>query len=443
MVSKQEPVSENRRKIMRAIGLGSIAGLAGCSGGDDGATNTESPTGGEPVDLVWNGFVAPQLSPPLEESMKAFSEKDNNIKAEWVYVPGENYDRTMRTRIGGGNAGDLIKLQPEKTYPPLAKNNHLENLLPYIEDDDEFSLDDFYPGLIESLYRWSEDEIYALPSQSGSIALYYDSEAWEDAGVTEAPETWSEFETTLRKVKDNGVESPYILPFQQSITKLFYQFAWQNGGNITNEDNSECIIASDSNIEALEFINGMVQDGLITTLNNVDAGWYGSAVINRVQGATATAGGPWIQGSVKSAGAEANERITNAPLPKPEGGEQAVIANSHAESINTHIDSNKKDEAFELLKWITKEDVPRRRLDVEESIPAAKGYEDHSTMQNVPEFRVHLDQLEHANAFYFGPLTNSIVPVIVQQLQGVYSGSISAQKGLENAESQINNEVLN
>lgn len=459
-----------RRRVMSALAAGSAVGIAGCMGGDGngsgngdnqsggsdndtgqngnnqsgGADNdTDSESSGDSVTLEWSHWEPVADSPENEEMAQQFSEEHENIDAEYVVPhPGEpqqGYHQQVTTQIAAGEAADVMTLQPEATYPALAGEDYLTNLIPMIEEDDEISLDEYHESFINALYRWEDGNVYALPCQMSSIAFYYDETIWADAGVEDVPDewTWEEFRSSLQQLSDNGVENPYVIPFTQSITKPFYQFLWQNGGNIVNEDRTECVIHSDANVEALEFIVGLHDDGLASYVNEIDAPDYGGAMQSRT--AASVLGGPWV---LREAQRNDNaEGLATTTIPKPSDGEQACIANSHAVSINA--DAENQEESFELLKYLVNGPYVEERLTLNRGLSPLTEHQDHEHIQETPQLAAHAEMLSSAQAFFFGSGTSDMIQLIVPQLQAAFTGDKTPDAALETAQQQINSQVLN
>ena len=50
-----------------------------------------------------------------------------------------------------------------------------------------------------------DDRVYGLPYNTGMVGFWYNTELFEQAGITETPETWSAFLAVVQQLKDAGI----------------------------------------------------------------------------------------------------------------------------------------------------------------------------------------------------------------------------------------------
>jgi ABC-type glycerol-3-phosphate transport system substrate-binding protein len=83
----------------------------------------------------------------------------------------------------------------EMTMPGL-----LYDLTPFVGQDTTFDRQDFYPGMLD-LFRWS-DRTWALPVQGYPLLIYYDRDAFDEAGLPYPQPGWTqdEFASLARRL---------------------------------------------------------------------------------------------------------------------------------------------------------------------------------------------------------------------------------------------------
>jgi raffinose/stachyose/melibiose transport system substrate-binding protein len=62
---------------------------------------------------------------------------------------------------------------------------------------------------------------YGMPFDLGLVGFWYNTKAFEDAGITAPPTTWAEFLTTVKTLKDKGI-TPIALAGKDTWTGAFY-----------------------------------------------------------------------------------------------------------------------------------------------------------------------------------------------------------------------------
>ena len=109
-------------------------------------------------------------------------------------VPGHNsqletvtfadYWDKLTTQIASENEADIVAMQSLR-MPGYAARGALQPLMPFIEDDSDFDVDDFFGPIRQGLSVG--DELYALGYDIGPIILYYNKDLFSKAGVEPPP----------------------------------------------------------------------------------------------------------------------------------------------------------------------------------------------------------------------------------------------------------------
>lgn len=117
------------------------------------------------------------------------------------------------------------------------------------------SLDGFVPAL-QALGNY-EGKDYAVPSLNNTVALYYSKPMFEAAGL-QPPKTWAELKDTAKKLTQ-GDTYGLVFPGINNEQGTFHTspFIWSNGGNFETLNSAE-------NVETLNFLRGLIQDGSVS-----------------------------------------------------------------------------------------------------------------------------------------------------------------------------------
>lgn len=110
-----------------------------------------------------------------------------------------------------------------------------------------------------------DDTVWAVPDLASARALYYNADILKAAGV-EVPKTWEELRTVCEAIKKYDAN---IYPWGVDMTTdegqaCFAYYAWNNGGGFVDADGNWTLNSAE-NVEAVEFITGLVKDGLTNT----------------------------------------------------------------------------------------------------------------------------------------------------------------------------------
>ena len=160
------------------------------------------------------------------------------------------------TRNANGQSPDLLNIDAHAKY--------LEEglLLPTSEWVSDETFAKFYPGFVAASMD-NEGTVWAIPDLASARFLYVNTDILAEAGVEKAPATWDEVRAACEAIKAN-VADVYPWGVDMSTDEgqaCFSYYTWNNGGGFINE-NLEWYVNSPENVEAMEFIMGLYNDGL-------------------------------------------------------------------------------------------------------------------------------------------------------------------------------------
>lgn len=441
-----------RRRFIAGIGaVGATGALAGCTSGGGGneagdSTSASGSDGGEsttagtttPInaDLTLSGWAANnEESALLKDLVSDFNSSHEGIEVEYNAIQSK-YKQKMKTQLGAGNAPDVFYV--DSGY--FSSFADAEVLLPL--DDlaaaDSFNTDDFFQPLLEA-FRY-DGTLYGIPKDFSTLGLFHNTAMFEEAGVG-VPETWSQLSDALSALNDNVSSEKFKAPMiEYANGRSWWAFLYQNGGQVLSEDGSEAVFASDAGVEALEFLVGLKEDGLLAVPSELGSGWHGAALAS---GEVATAVlGPWglpfVEGYEKNSGI--NEKVDVAHLPTPSDGEKATIAYtvSYSASANTSSAAGSK----ELIRSLTSDEGMAKWARKGLALSARKSHSDLEYYDNHPRRQTLLEAGEWSHPFSFGPNSEAIANRIRPQLEAAMLGEKSPSDALSTAQEKINSEVL-
>ena len=222
------------------------------------AATTSTPAAAEKVELNviaaqygtqtadwWAGFVTD------------FEAAYENIDLTVDVVSWNDIYTVVNTRLANNQAPDLLNIDVFADY-------QAEDLLLPAEDwVSEETYAKFYPQFLEQSVV--DGTVWAVPDLASARAMYYNSDILEAAGC-EVPTTWAELKDVCTKIK---AYDPSIYPWGVDMTTdegqaCFAYYAWTNGGGFVDADGNWTLNSAE-NVEAVNYIVGLVKDGLTNT----------------------------------------------------------------------------------------------------------------------------------------------------------------------------------
>lgn len=207
-------ISRRRRLLIgTAAAVIATVTLAGCSSGAGGGESGAKDLVMYNDNPQWtDGFVA------AGEVIR--DEVGYGIKTQSLPTT-ESYTQTVLAALPTKKSGDLVKWWSGKMLQGLAATGQLEDLT--AEWDAAVEAGDLNDALRP--YFSHEGKVYGLPLGQSLWVNYYSKAAFEAAGISETPTTWTEYEDAIEKLGDVGAPMcmsqkdwlPFI-PFQQVVS---------------------------------------------------------------------------------------------------------------------------------------------------------------------------------------------------------------------------------
>ncbi|WP_394247867.1 ABC transporter substrate-binding protein [Arthrobacter pityocampae] len=304
-------------KVTAAFAMISALALSGCSAGGD-----SSEAGGEaapceasdgPVTLQFTTWV-----PGMDEVVKLWNADNPDIQVEVQTGPNGNSGtyQNFFNQIQAGNAPDLGQIEYD-ALPNFRVQDGLENLAGCEGVAD--AQDQFVDWTWGQVTFGEEDSVYAIPQDSGPMAMYYRADLFEQAGI-EVPTTWEEYAAAAEKIKAEG---SYITNFPKTDVNWFAGMVWQNGGQWFANDGEawDVNLTSPESEEVATYWQDLLSNDLVSTLPSFSDEW--NASFNDGQQWTWVSA-VWGATTLSSGAPDTAGKWAVAPMPQWEdGGETA------------------------------------------------------------------------------------------------------------------------
>lgn len=337
-----------------------VLALAACGEGEDPRSVTDDPTGAEDTDdtgaaddgggevtLTIESWRSDDQALWDDEIIPAFESEHPNIQLSFQPTSPTEYNAALDSRLAGGTAGDIITCRPFDISDQLFAEGHLSSLdgLQGLENFPEFALN-----------TWSTDgEAYCLPMASVIHGFYYNTEAFEAAGV-EIPETHDEFLDALAQVEEHGEHRP--LAWGTADDWIATAMAYTNvGPNYWNgEEGRQALIEGTAKFTDPEFVSAF--EAVDEWQPYFPDGFQGIAYTDMQQlfslgDAAVFPGGSW---EISIFQGDADFEIGAFPPPVPEEGDQCYISDHTDIAMGINAASEHQEAARTFLDWAASEE---------------------------------------------------------------------------------------
>lgn len=150
-------------------------------------------------------FFANNTKEAYKPVLDGFAKANPDIKIKFTTTNGAQagYQQTLQTRISGGQLADVFVAPPEQ-LSVLVKNKVVKDL----------TNEPFMKSIGDTNKQQSkiDGKIWSMSTTAWSNAFAYNKDLLHKAGYDNIPETWDEFLVMLKKLKDAGVQKPYLEP---------------------------------------------------------------------------------------------------------------------------------------------------------------------------------------------------------------------------------------
>lgn len=182
--------------------------------------------------------------------LRDFEAQHPTIKVKYEQI-ADQYMDVMKTRLVGDAAPDVFYLDALEA-PFLMSQNVLEPLDGYIKP--EFELTDFEPTLLDT-FKYKAT-IYGLPKDYSTLALFYNKQAFANAGLENPPQTWEELRAYAKKLtidtnKDGRIDQ-YGFGENPELARQVYQIK-AYGGQVVDRE-SRAAFAEQARLQGLQSV---------------------------------------------------------------------------------------------------------------------------------------------------------------------------------------------
>jgi len=311
--------------------------LTACgSSGSTNANSTGSPNGssggGSLQVLIASSGDAETNA--VKAAVSAWGQQNNG---QGSVLPATDIDQQLAQGFAGGKPADVFY----QSTGTLAGYASAGDLLAY--GDQLANKNDFYPNLNAAFTI--NGKLQCAPKDFSTLGLVINKQLWDAAGMTNAdiPKTWDQLDTVAKKLTSGKVVGLEVIP---QIERLGV-FLAQNGGGLENAAGTQATANSPQNVQALQFVQKMLNDGSMKFTTDVGDSDGGQAI--GLGHAVMTIEGNWIDGEMKTNYPKV--KWMAAELPAGPTGKKGTLAFTNCWGIAAG--SHNQAGALSLVKYLT------------------------------------------------------------------------------------------
>ncbi|MDQ7907342.1 extracellular solute-binding protein [Phytohabitans sp. ZYX-F-186] len=396
------------RTVLAAFAAGALLASAACgSGFDDDSADTPQRSG--PVSLqILIGSSGQAETTAVQEAAAKWASSSGNTA---TVTPAQDLTQQLGQAFAGDSPPDVFYVDAVR----LADYASVGALEPY--GDKISNPDDFYESL-RTAFTY-DGKLYCAPKDFSTLALVVNTDLWSKAGLTEAdvPTTWDQLTSVSQKIKSSGT-----VPLALGDTRdRIGAFMVQAGGWITSADGKTATADSPENLQALQYVQGLLKNKYAQYPKALDAGWAGEAFGKGK--AAMTIEGNWIKGALRAD--FPNVKYTVHPLPAGPKGQGTL---SFTTCWGVAAKSKNKDAAVNFVEAMTTAEQQMTFAKAFGVMPSRQSAGAQFTQQ-YPDDKAFIDGAGYAQGPVNAPKMDSVLADFDTGLQGLANGDPKALLG--------------
>jgi multiple sugar transport system substrate-binding protein len=356
-----------------AVAFALSLAVAACGGSDNSSSNSSKAANSgtklqKGVTLtLWTMPNSPQPVQDLQKLVAPFTAK-TGVKVNVQEVGWDvQFDRIRNAAVSG--SGPDITQAGTTQVPFFAALGGFQDLSGDVSQIGGSSA--YSPGIWNTTKLEGHNGTWAIPWFTEARSVFYRKDVLKKAGIDPATafSSLDAFKQTLETIKQKvpSIDGKPIAPFGAPGKKAYdlvhnvMPFVWDNGGAELSADAKTSTINSPQAQQGVEFMTGLIQDGLF---DKSQLERDGTQVENQFKGGRLAVfvGGPWVLASIPrkddtnwSAAARANVGV--APMPTgPEGKAYTFIGGS---DLMVFKSSKHPNEAWALVKYLSQDQTQK------------------------------------------------------------------------------------
>lgn len=374
----------------------------------------------------------------LYRACETYKEAHPNISFDYnvISTSGSTYEEKVLTMMAGGDTTDLFQPRHLPHYFNLISNGYVEELTPWIESSDlDMSV---FRGTDESL-RY-DGKLYALPFTNDVWIVYYNKDMFDEAGLDypDGSWTWEEYADYCAKLTHGeGADKVYGGYFQDWKASACNPAICDGLHDLSSYDDYEWLKYGYQYVYDLQKAGHIMDFSMIST-NSLN---YDSVFANKQVAMVYM--GTWNNSRLNALADQIDFEwgICQAPHIAATGKQGDAVGTVIGCSMNAN--GEHKEEAFDVLKWVTSSPEASKAIASAGALPAVRDEETYQVLsEQVAGFPEGGEAAFEFNNFSLemplDPNSSMIEELTLQYYSLIMTDSISVDEGVEELAAEIN-----
>lgn len=353
----------------------------------------------------------------IQDHCKTFNNSQNEVEVEPKFVPSSDFKKQLIIGLSAGNLPDMVLIDnPDvAAFAAMGLFEDITDKVSAWSDKDQF----FEGPMKSGIY---DGKNYALPFISNCLAMFYNTELLDKAGV-KPPQTWDELKTTAKQLTKDGVYG-----FATSLIKgeegtfNFYPWLIAAGGDPNKLDSPE--VAS-----AVDFLSGLMKDGSMSKevinvgMSDIEKQFAAGKVAIMING-------PWQAPSIQ----KDNPNLKYGIALIPKGQKFGSVLGGEALGI---VKGKNKEAAWEFISWAGSADSIRAYAKVSGAFPPRKDVAADKNYSDDAALKVWMEQMQYAMPRGPHPKWPELSTVLSASVQAAVTGTKSTEDALKETQATV------
>ncbi|MBI3971236.1 MAG: sugar ABC transporter substrate-binding protein [Chloroflexi bacterium] len=405
--------------------------LAACGGSQAGGAEGQSAK--TPATLeIWSPSMSAEQTAVQEQVHREFQDKYSYLTLKFAQIPGgwDPVVEKLTLSITGGVQPNATRL-PDNPIRLIIFQKQLTALDPFIKRD-RFDANVLDKGMRD---RGTVDgKLYILPWSGGMLALYYNQDLFEKAGVplpeTTKPMTWDRFVDAATKVRRLGndvwgfrVGGDLDKPNWNTV-KEWLPWLWSNGNDYFDKTETKPLFGDAKGIASVQLLTDLMRKHNAAPGPGMDR-----------PGGTSGKVGMWVSqsGDIASLKRSApNMRYGCSLIPVGPGG-KASYGVQGGSFIVIPQGAKNLDESWRYLRWVTDEAINLRLVTPAFQDPVHATNQVKPPFSDIPQYKAFVEQYKTARARPGNPVYRPTEESTAAELQAAYKGEKSPAEAVKAA----------
>lgn len=334
-------MNRTRRRLTVAAASAAVLLTAGCS---------SAPAESDTTTITFAMWDEAQR-PIYEKMFDAFEEANPEYSVQIQVTPWDNYWTKLQTAASGGSTADVFWMNGAN-FPLYASSGIIS---PISDRQAESGFDDSaLPAGLKELYSW-EGELYTLPNNFDTVAVWYNEALFDSAGLPYPDEdwTWADYQAIATQLTDASA-GVWGTAAQLSEHTAFYNTIYQAGGYPISEDGRTAGYDDPKTQQGLQFWVDLLSAGSSPSLAQMADTDIGELFLS---GKIAMIyNGSWNALTFSNSELGKAGSIGVAPMPAGPEGNASII---HGIGNVLSAKATNPDAAYKLIEYLGSEDAAR------------------------------------------------------------------------------------